>query len=140
MTTQRIAPSTARPSPETTEVRPRSGNWTAADKLAILKEYESYPRGDARRGELLRRKGLYTSHISKWRAQRDAGALASLASKPVGRQPQPHNPDADELVQLRSEVARLKDQLHKAETIIEIQKKVALLLGEASKQPTSADS
>lgn len=140
MTRQRIASSTARPSRETTEVRPRSGNWTAADKLAILKEYESYPHGDARRGELLRRKGLYTSHISKWRAQRNRGALASLTSQPPGRRPQLLDPHADELAQLQREVARLKDQLAKAETIIEIQKKVALLLGEVKPPPASTDS
>ena len=139
MTSQRIAPSTARSSGQATEVHPRSGNWTAADKLAILKEYESYPRGDARRGQLLRRKGLYTSHISKWRAQRDAGALASLSEKRSGRPSQLHNPLADELAQLQSEVARLKDQLAKAQTIVDIQKKVALLLGEATQPLASKD-
>jgi hypothetical protein len=52
---------------ETTEVQPRRTGWTAAEKLAILSEYESYPHGDPRRGALLRRVGAYTSHISKWR-------------------------------------------------------------------------
>jgi len=137
MTTQRIASSTTRPSPDSTQVHPRTGNWTAPEKLAILKEYEAYPRGDARRGELLRRKGLYTSHISKWRAQRDAGALASLTAKPAGRKALAPNPLADELAQLQSEVTRLKDQLAKAQIVIEIQKKVALLLGVETAAPAS---
>ncbi|NTV63488.1 MAG: hypothetical protein HGA65_08130 [Oscillochloris sp.] len=64
--------STERPS---TETQIRSGTWTAAQKLAILSEYESYPKGDPRRGALLRRHGLYTSQISKWRTQRASGTL-----------------------------------------------------------------
>ena len=57
MASKRTAPqmsSTERPS---TEAQPTKGTWTAAQKLAIIAEYESYPRGDPRRGELLRRVG-----------------------------------------------------------------------------------
>ena len=75
MEPKRTAPratTTERPS---TETQTRQGQWTAAQKLAILAEYESYERGDPRRGELLRRVGAYTSHISKWRDQRDRGTL-----------------------------------------------------------------
>jgi transposase len=115
--------STERPS---TETQPRSGAWTAAQKLAILTEYESYPKGDPRRGALLRRHGLYTSHISKWRAQRASGALTP---RPAGRPAQLRDPQQDENARLQREVARLQAELHKATTIIDIQKKVATLLG-----------
>jgi transposase-like protein len=77
----------------------------------------------------LRRVGVYTSHISKWRKQRDRGALASLTPRPPGRKSAPRDPLADELERLRTENARLQERLAKAETVIEIQKKVATLLG-----------
>ena len=114
---------------ETTEVQLRRSGWTAAEKLAILAEYESYPHGDPRRGALLRRSGVYTSHISKWRKQRARGALAHLAPLSPGRKPQPPDPRAIEVARLQREVARLQARLQQAEAVIEIQKKVALLLG-----------
>jgi transposase len=123
---------------ETTEVQPRRSGWTAAEKLAILNEYESYPHGDLRRGALLRRVGAYTSHISKWRKQRARGSLAHLAPLSPGRKPQPRDPLKDEVAQLQREVARLQARLQQAEAVIEIQKKVALLLGEG--RPASSNN
>jgi transposase len=112
-----VQPSTTRP------------NWTAAEKLAILQDYESYPRGAPERGALLRRKGIYTSHISKWRQQRNRGALTALTPQPRGPKPEPPNPLADEVARLQQENARLQARLATAEAVIEIQKKVAQLLG-----------
>lgn len=100
---------------------------TAAARLAILEEYESYPRGDARRGALLRRHGVYTSQIAKWR-QRLARGETELVQHAPGPQPQPRNPLQDEVAQLRRENARLEAQLAHAHAIIDVQKKVALLL------------
>jgi transposase len=123
MTTNRSAPQPR--TPETTETTlpeeqlPQT-TLTAAQKLAILTEYESYPYGDPQRGALLRRHGRYTSHMSKWRIQRDRGALANLEARPVGRPPQSHDPLHDEVTRLQREVARLQEQLQKAETVIEI--------------------
>jgi transposase len=114
-----VQPSTTRPS------------WTAAEKLAILAEYESYPRGAPERGALLRRQGIYTSHISKWRSQRNRGALAALTPQPRGPKPAPHDPLADEVARLQRENARLHAQLDQAAIVIDIQKKVAQLLGTA---------
>lgn len=117
---------TQRPS---TEVAPRKATIPAAQRLALLAEYESYPKGDPRRGELLRRHGLYSSHMSKWREQRDRGAL-SLTSQPSPGRPQlPPDPQCDEIARLQREVARLQHELHKATTIIDVQKKMATLLG-----------
>jgi transposase len=129
MTTDREPWLALPPAPQPTEARPRIRGWTAAEKLAILTEYESYPHGDPRRGALLRRTGAYTSHISKWRKQRDRGALDHLAPQPSGRKPQPRDPLHDEVERLRKENTRLQERLQKAETVIEIQKKVAQLLG-----------
>jgi hypothetical protein len=105
-----------------TEAQPHQGKWTAAQRLAILTEYEAYPKGDPRRGELLRRHGLYTSQMSKWRAQRQSGALSSLQPRPAGRPAQARDPQHDELARLQRENARLQAELHKAQTIVEIQK------------------
>jgi len=88
-------------------------------------------------GELLRREGLYSSHLSKWRDQRDAGELAALTKK---RGPKPRkNPLTAEVTRLEQENARLKRDLAKATTIIDVQKKVAALLGETLPEPTHDD-
>jgi len=140
MNTKRTAPqasSTERPS---TEAQPTKGTWTAAQKLAIIAEYESYPRGDPRRGELLRRVGAYTSHISKWRDQRDRGSLTSQQQPPVGRPAQPRDPQQEEIARLQRENARLQAELEKAQFVIAIQKKVATLLGETAATPSESDS
>jgi len=100
---------------------------TAAERQIILDEYDSYPRGDSRRGALLRRYGLYTSQMAKWRERRKRGDT-TLASPPPGPKPQPRNPLADEVARLTRENSRLQQQLTNAETIIAIQKKVATLL------------
>ncbi len=100
---------------------------TAAERQVILEEYDSYPRGDARRGALLRRYGLYTSQIARWRDQLKRGD-ATLEPRPPGPKPLPPNPLADQVARLSRENARLQQQLTQAETIIAIQKKVATLL------------
>ena len=107
----------------------------AAERQIILEEYDSYPRGDARRGALLRRYGLYTSQMSKWRERLKRGD-ATLTPVPPGPKPQPHNPLADEVARLTRENARLQQQLINAETIIAIQKKVATLLDRLPTPPS----
>jgi transposase len=122
MASKRTAPqvsSTERPS---TEAQSTKGTWTAAQKLAIIAEYESYPRGDPRRGELLRRVGAYTSHISKWREQRDRGTLTGQQQPTPGRPAQPRDPQQEEIARLRAENARLQAELDKAQFVIAIQK------------------
>jgi transposase-like protein len=100
----------------------------AAERRKILEEYESYPRGDVRRGALLRRHGIYSSQVAKWRIRRDQGD-DTLGARNPGPVPQPVNPLAAEVARLTRENARLQTQLAQAEAILEIQKKVATLLG-----------
>jgi transposase len=112
---------------------------TTAERQAILAEYDSYPRGDPRRGALLRQHGLYTSQLAKWR-QRQARGATSLDNQRPGPAPQPANPLAAEVTQLRRENARLQRQLAQATAIIDVQKKVATLLGLASAAATDDES
>jgi transposase-like protein len=100
--------------------------FTAKYKLRILEEADRCTeRGQI--GELLRREGLYSSHLSKWRQLRARGQLQALAPKKRGRKGQ--DPSVAELARLRRENKRLRAQLEQAEIIIDVQKKLARLLG-----------
>jgi transposase-like protein len=103
-----------------------------AYKLRILHEADHCALGQL--GALLRREGLYSSHLGNWRRQRAEGTLAALSPQRRGRPATSR--DARELAQLREENARLTRQLAAAETVIEVQKKVAALLGLAA--PTAS--
>src|SRR5262249_43087297 len=109
---------------------------SAAERLRLVEEYDSYPVGSPARGALLRREGIYTSQISKWRKLRTKGALAALTPKLSGPKPDPLLAEFDAL---RKENARLQARLAQAETIIEVQKKVAALLGIDPLSPQSED-
>jgi transposase InsO family protein len=91
--------------------------------VRILAEAESCSeRGEI--GALLRREGLYASHLSHWRRQQEAGQLQALASQKRGRKPR-HDPKEVEIARLEKENARLEKQLRQAELIIAAQKKLA---------------
>jgi len=98
--------------------------YSAEYKLRILEEAESCASGEI--GALLRREGLYSSHLTTWHRQRAAGQLAGLAPKKRGPKP---DPQAEELKRLRRENERLQVRLQQAEAIIEAQKKLAQLFG-----------
>lgn len=110
-----------------TEVVPKANRrqYTAEYKLRILRELDG-SQGTGETGALLRREGLYSSHLTNWRRQRERGELDGLA--PQKRGPKP-DPQAVELARLQRENERLREQLRKAELIIDVQKKVAQLLG-----------
>jgi len=80
-------------------------------------------------GALLRREGLYSSHLSKWRQQRDAGALEGLRPRKRGRKARPVDPQAKRIAQLERENERLQRKLEQAEMIIDVQKKLSRILG-----------
>ena len=115
-----------RPDPEVTE-RAQRRKFTAAYKLRILAEAEACAAGRGELGALLRREGLYSSHLTTWRKQHDAGALQALAPKPRGRKRQ-HDPVQAQLAQLQRDNDRLQRRLERAQTIIEFQKRISTLL------------
>ena len=120
----RAAPKGA-PDPELVE-RPKRRRFSAEYKLRILREADACTRpGEV--GALLRREGLYTSHLTYWRKQRNAGALKAL-SRPRGRKPADRR-DA-ELAALRRRVERAEAELEKAKRVIEVQGNVSALLGD----------
>ena len=80
-------------------------------------------------GALLRREGLYSSHLTTWRRQREAGALAGLAPRKRGHKANPRDRQTQRLVELERENERLRHRLVQAETIIDVQKKVSSLMG-----------
>jgi transposase-like protein len=108
--------------------RPRRRTFSAAAKLRILEETDA-AADTGGIAAILRREGLYSSALTEWRRQRDAGAFEAL--KPLRRGPKPvlAHPAAADLDQLRRENASLRQRLEHAEAIIGIQKKVAALLG-----------
>jgi len=114
------------PSSEVLE-KPVRRRFTAEYKARILSEADACTEPGAL-GELLRREGLYSSHLATWRRQRDAGALAGLTPKRRGRRAKPKNPLAEEVARLQRENGRLKEQLRQAELIIDVQKKVSEML------------
>ena len=81
-------------------------------------------------GAVLRREGLYSSHISLWRKSRAAGELQALSPKKTGRPRKQRNPLEPENAKLRRHNARLQEELRKARIIIDVQKKVAEMLGD----------
>ncbi|MBX3055581.1 MAG: transposase [Anaerolineae bacterium] len=91
-----------------------------------MEEADKCREQPGRLGALLRREGLYSSHLSKWRQQRAAGQLAGLEPQKRGRKT---DEAAAEISQLRQDKARLEQQLAQAELIIEAQKKLSELLG-----------
>ncbi|NJO84442.1 MAG: hypothetical protein HC828_17825 [Blastochloris sp.] len=116
--------------PIDTEVRPaKRAPRSAAERLRMLEEYESYPPGSPERGALLRREGVYTSAIAKWRKLRRNGSLTALTTQRPGPKPAPRDAVQDELAQLRAENARVQARLTQAETIIDVQTNIAALLG-----------
>lgn len=110
------------------EVMPKAKRrtFTAGYKLWVLEEADKCRKQPGQLGRLLRREGLYSSHLTTWRRQREAGELAGLAPRKRGRKV---NKDAAELNRLQRENNRLERRLEQAELIIEAQKKLSEILG-----------
>ena len=114
------------PDPELTQ-RAQRRRFTSAYKLAIVREADSLTDRPGEIGALLRREGLYSSNLTKWRRLRDEGALEAL-SRPRG--PTPPHPLEQENAQLKRRLARTEAELEKARRVIEVQGNVCALLGE----------
>lgn len=118
--------------------RPRRRFFKAKYKMRILDETDRAGEDGVDIGAILRREALYSSHLAQWRKEREGGTLAALSKK---RGPKPKkNPLADEVERLRKELAGVKRQLAQAEIIIDVQKKVASLLGIQLKTPDDDES
>jgi transposase-like protein len=111
-----------RPDPEVPE-KARRRTFTAQYKLDVVAEYDAAPSGE--KGAVLRREGLYSSHVVEWRRARDAGALAG-APRPRGR-PAADPRDA-QIARLQKEKARLEQELAKARFVVDVQAKLHVLL------------
>ncbi len=108
--------------------KPKRQQFTAEYRLRSLEEAERCTEpGEV--GQLLRRDGLYSSHLTAWRKARRSGALRGLASKQRGAKAKPRNPLEPKVRQLEAQVVRLEAELRKAHTILDVQEKVAGLLG-----------
>jgi transposase-like protein len=111
-----------RPDPEVPE-RARRRRFTAQYKLDVLAAYDAAAQGE--KGAILRREGLYSSHIVEWRRARDSGALAGLG-RPRGR-PAADPRDA-QISRLQKENQQLGQELAKARFVVEVQAKLQALL------------
>ena len=120
----------ARPTPDPEVVaKPKRRQFSAAVSAAdpVEEAERCTQRGEV--GRLLRREGLYSSHLTAWRKARRKGSLRELASKKRGAKPAERNPLDAKVRALEAQVARLEHELHAAHTILDVQGKVAGLLG-----------
>jgi transposase-like protein len=104
--------------------RPRRRTFTAEYKARILDEHDSFPAGSPLRGALLRREGLYSSHLVEWRRARAAGAASGLAPRPKSKR----SAEAVELDRLRRKNERLEAELARTKLALEITGKAHALL------------
>ena len=113
--------------------RPKRRTFSATYKARIVEEADACTRpGEV--GALLRREGLYSSHLVDWRRQYRAGALRALSERRRG--PAVEGITARQKARYERQIASLEARLHRAETIIEVQKKVSQLLEGAPLPPT----
>ena len=110
------------PDPEVPE-KARRRTFTARYKLDVVAEYDAAPSGE--KGAVLRREGLYSSHVIEWRRARDAGALAG----PPRRRGRPAaDPRDAQIARLTKEKAKLEQELAKARFVADVQSKLQALL------------
>jgi transposase len=125
-----VAPEPPAPTPPNPEVVPiaKRRAFTAEYKLGILAEADAAAANPGAIGALLRREGLYSSHLVTWRRERLAGILKGLTPHKRGPKSK-RNPQEEENQELRRENQRLTEELRKAAIVIDVQKKVGALLG-----------
>ena len=117
--------------------RPQRRRFTAEYKLKIIAQADRCTKA-GELGALLRKEGLYSSYLRSWRKQCDEAALSRLVRK-RGRKPKKHPLD-DENKALRRQVESLQRQLKKAETIIDVQKKLSEILENAASEGRNEES
>ena len=128
-------PMNGAPDPEVSD-RPRRRRFTAEYKRGIVREAARCTKS-GEIGVLLRRKGLYSSHLADWRREFEKGGTSALAPKKRGRTAKEADPAEKRVEDLERENRRLTERLRQAEVIIDVQKKVSQMLGISL--PTSDD-
>jgi transposase len=112
--------------------KPKRRRFSAKEKLRVLRLVESCTQaGEV--GAVLRREGLYSSHLTEWRRARAAGELDALAPKKRGPKPAPVNPLEKENLELKRALAKAEARARQAEGLVELQKKLAALLDQLPK-------
>lgn len=116
--------------PQETEVVAKANrrSFTAKYRREIVRQADAC-KEPGEIGALLRREALYSSHLSKWRRELEQREIAALEPRKRGPKTEPVDPRDQELTALRRENAKLQSRAERAELIIEIQKKVSLILG-----------
>jgi transposase-like protein len=126
------APAREGPAPAAAETevvaKAQRRRFTAEYKQRIVREADRCTTAGAV-GALLRREGLYSSHLTTWRAARDRGALAGLTPKKRGPKAAPPDPRDKQLAEQERETTKWRKRAERAEALVEVQKKVAALLG-----------
>ena len=102
--------------------------FSAEYKLKVLREADGC-RKPGEIGALLRREGLYSSHLVTWRRQREKGELSALSPRKRGPAPREKNPLAAKVAALEKETVRLKARAERAEALVDLQKKISEILG-----------
>ena len=108
--------------------KPRRRTYTAEYKRRILREADAGTTPGAI-GALLRREGLYSSHLVVWRRARGRGELAALTPKKRGRKPPLIDPRDRTITELQRQLAQMTDRAERAEALVDAQKNLAALLG-----------
>src|SRR3990172_5733555 len=102
--------------------------FSAEYKRKILKDADACTR-EGEIGALLRREALYSSHLAVWRAARERGEIAGLLPKKRGPKVTPPDPRDRKIVELERETRRWKSRAERAEALVDLQKKVSMILG-----------
>ncbi len=108
--------------------KPKRRTYTVEYKRRLLKEADACATPGAV-GALLRREGLYSSHLVVWRRARRRGELAALTPKKRGRKPTPVDPRDRKIAELERQLVQMTGRAERAEALVELQKKLAALLG-----------
>ena len=114
-----------RPDPEVKPRKPRR-RFTTKYKLEILKKIDACENGEV--AALLRKEGIYSSYVERWRRQAEQGVFNALSDNKRGRKKKEINPLSQRVKELEKEKRKLEKKLRQAEKIIEFQKKIAELL------------
>ena len=126
---QDVAPETEVPAKATRR------RFTAEYKLRVLREADQASGRKGALGELLRREGLYSTHLIVWRQQRERGELAGLTPKKRGPKAHPRDPRDRRIAEQERETAKWKKRAMRAEALVALQKKVSEILGIALPEP-----